>query len=289
MKLSFRNRKRLTGLYFVGPWAVAALLFLVYPFIFSVILSFSRLENADFSTMGLIGFANYKKAFISDVKFLPAFYSVVSDTLVNTPMIVIFSLLIAMILNRNIAGRGVFRSLFFLPVLLGGGLVFEQIVSRNVDGQSMELAMSVLLPEKLQSYLGPEITGYINSFFGRITLILWKSGVQIVISLSGLQSISPALYEAARVDGATEWEMFWKITLMMMSPIILLNAVYTIVISLTENNSVVSYITEQAFGTSPVQFEFSAAMGCVYLLFTLLLVLLVFALLRPFIKRVQQV
>ena len=204
-------------------------------------------------------------------------------------MIVIFSLLIAMILNRKIVGRGAFRSIFFLPVLLGGGLVFEQIVSRNVDGQSMELAMSVLLPEKLQSYLGPEITGYINSFFSRITLVLWKSGVQIVIALSGLQSISPSLYEAARVDGATEWEMFWKITLMMMSPIILLNAVYTIVISLTEDNSVVSYITKQAFNTSPVQFEFSAAMGCIYLLFTLITVLLVFAVLRPFIKRVQQV
>lgn len=289
MKLSFRNRKRLTGLYFVGPWAIAAVFFLIYPLIFTVILSFSELQNADFSTMGLVGLENYKRAFIGDVEFLPAFYEVVINTLANTPMIVIFSLLIAMILNRKIVGRGAFRSIFFLPVLLGGGLVFEQIVSRNVDGQSMELAMSVLLPEKLQSYLGPEITGYINSFFSRITLVLWKSGVQIVIALSGLQSISPSLYEAARVDGATEWEMFWKITLMMMSPIILLNAVYTIVISLTEDNSVVSYITKQAFNTSPVQFEFSAAMGCIYLLFTLITVLLVFAVLRPFIKRVQQV
>lgn len=289
MKLSFRNRKRFTGLLFVGPWALAAVFFLVYPLIFTVILSFSELKNADFSTMGLVGLNNYKQAFFSDVEFLPAFYEVLTDTLVNTPMIVIFSLLIAMILNRQMPGRGIFRSIFFLPVLLGGGLVFDQIICQNVDGQSMNLAMSVLLPEKLQSYLGPDITGYINSFFSRITLVLWKSGVQIVIALSGLQSISPSLYEAARVDGATEWEMFWKITLVMMSPIILLNAVYTIIISLTENNSVVSYITEQAFDTSPVQFEFSAAMGCVYFLFTLLVVLLVFAVLRPFIKRVQQV
>ena len=289
MKLSFKNRKRVTGLLFVGPWAVAAMFFLVYPLIFTVILSFSELKNADFSTMGLVGIDNYKQAFISDVEFLPAFYEVLVDTAVNTPMIVIFSLIIAIILNREMPGKGIFRSIFFLPVLLGGGLVFEQIICRNVDGQSMDLAMSVLLPEKLQSYLGPDITGYINSFFSRITLVLWKSGVQIVIALSGLQSISPSLYEAARVDGATEWEMFWKITLVMMSPIILLNAVYTIIISLTENNSVVSYITDQAFNTSPVQFEFSAAMGCVYFLFTLLVVLLVFAVLRPFIKRVQQV
>lgn len=289
MKLSFRNRKKMTGLMFVGPWAVAAMFFLVYPLIFTVILSFSELKNADFSTMGLVGFDNYKQAFVSDVEFLPAFYEVLVDTAVNTPMIVIFSLIIAIILNREMPGKGIFRSIFFLPVLLGGGLVFEQIICRNVDGQSMDLAMSVLLPEKLQSYLGPDITGYINSFFSRITLVLWKSGVQIVIALSGLQSISPSLYEAARVDGATEWEMFWKITLVMMSPIILLNAVYTIIISLTENNSVVSYITKQAFDTSPVQFEFSAAMGCIYFLFTLLVVLLVFAVLRPFIKRVQQV
>lgn len=289
MKLSFRNRKKLTGLYFVGPWAIAASFFLVYPLLFTIILSFSKLQNADFSTMSLAGFDNYKEAFLSDVEFLPAFYEVLTDTLINTPMIVIFSLLIAIILNRQLPGKGFFRSIFFLPVLLGGGIVFEQIICQNVDGQSMELATSVLLPEKLQSYLGPEITGYINAFFSRITLVLWKSGVQIVIALSGLQSISPSLYEAARVDGATEWEMFWKITIVMMSPIILLNAVYTIIISLTEDNSVVSYIIKQSFDASPVKFEFSAAMGCIYFLFALLMVLLLFLVFRPFIKRVQQV
>ena len=73
MKLSFRNRKRLTGLYFVGPWAIAAVFFLIYPLIFTVILSFSELQNADFSTMGLVGLENYKRAFIGDVEFLPAF------------------------------------------------------------------------------------------------------------------------------------------------------------------------------------------------------------------------
>lgn len=289
MKLSFKRRKKLTGLLFTGPWALASLLFIVYPLVFTIILSFSKLQNADFATIGIAGLENYKKAFVTDVEFLPNFYEVVIDTLINTPMIVIFSLIIAIILNKELPGRGFFRSIFFLPVLFGGGLVLQQIIGQNVDGQSMEIARGVLLPEKLQSYLGPELTGYIGEFFNRITLVLWKSGVQIVIALSGLQSISPSLYEAARVDGATEWEMFWKITIMMMSPILLLNTVYTIVISLTEENSVVTYITDQAFNTSPVQFEFSAAMSCVYFLFTLLLVLLVFAVLRPFIKRVQQV
>lgn len=289
MKLSFKRRKKLTGLLFTGPWAVASLLFIVYPLVFTIILSFSKLENADFATLGIAGLENYKKAFVTDVDFLPNFYEVVVNTLINTPMIVIFSLIIAIILNKELPGRGFFRSIFFLPVLFGGGLVLQQIIGQNVDGQSMEIARGVLLPEKLQSYLGPEFTAYIGEFFNRITLVLWKSGVQIVIALSGLQSISPSLYEAARVDGATEWEMFWKITIMMMSPILLLNTVYTIVISLTEENSVVSYITDQAFNTTPVQFEFSAAMSCVYFLFTLLLVLLVFAVLRPFIKRVQQV
>ena len=113
MKLSFRNRKKLTGLYFVGPWAIAAMFFLVYPLIFTIILSFSELQNADFSTMSLAGFGNYKEAFISDIKFLPAFYEVLTDTLINTPMIVIFSLLIAIILNRQLPGKGFFRSVFF--------------------------------------------------------------------------------------------------------------------------------------------------------------------------------
>ncbi len=289
MKRTFEQKRKLTGLIFVGPWMVIGLAMLVYPFLFSFILSFSKLENNDFSHMVFAGLVNYKKAFFTDVKFIPYFWDTVSNTLINLPMIVIFSLILAILLSRNIKGQGFFRSVFFLPVLLGTGFVMNQLLGQGVDSQSMEIARGILMPKVVTDYLGPEITEVCAAFFSRITTVLWKSGVQIVITLAGIQQISPALYEAARVDGATEWEMFWKITLPMITPVLLLTTVYTIVASTIEDSQVVNYIIANAFNGEHVEFEFSAAMGWVYFLFVLALVGIVFAAMRPFIKRVAEV
>ena len=286
MRLTFEKRQRLTGYIFVLPWFAAALVFMVYPFVFSLILSFSRLTDMDFSKLAFAGVENYKRAFVTDTEFLPKFYSAVIDMLVNTPMIVILSLLLAILVSRNLKGKGFFRAVFFLPVLLGTGYVMKTILDQNVDQNAMEVARGILLPEMVQNYLGPEVSELIVSFFGRITVIMWKSGVQIVIAMAGIQGISPALYEAARVDGATEWEMFWKITLPMITPVLLLNTVYTIVAAMIEESSVVEYIIYNAFESTPIRFEYSAAMGWIYFAFILALVLLVFLCMHPFVKRV---
>lgn len=286
MKLSYEKRKSLSGYVFLSPWLIGAIFFLVFPFVFSLILSFSEIKDNDFAQLSFIGFANFKRAFVSDVDFLPMFYETIIDTVVNTPMIVIFSLLMAIFLNCNIKGRGFFRSVFFLPVLLGAGYVMQQLLGANVQDDTMQLARQVLIPEALQQYLGPEFTGYINTFFSSITMVMWGSGVQIIILLAGLQGISSSLYEAARVDGATEWEMFWKITLPMTAPIMLLAIVYTIVTSFTKSSDIVDYITKLSFGTDIPQFAYSAALGWIYFIFVLLVILLVFLFMKPAIKRV---
>jgi ABC-type sugar transport system permease subunit len=267
---------------------VGAAFFLVYPFVFSIALSVSDLENNNFTKMFFVGLANYKKAFVTDVEFVPKFLTVVTDTLINTPMIVIFAFLTAIMVSRDIKGKGIFRALFFLPVLLGTGFVMQQLQGQSIQSGSLEVARGILLPEKLQAYLGYEITGYITAFFNRITIVMWGSGVQIVIMLAGIQSIAPALYEVARVDGATEWEMFWKITLPMSAPILLLCIVYTIAASFTGSSQVVDYIISLAFGTAVPQFAYSAAMGWIYFLFVLAVILLVFLMMRRPVNRVAQ-
>lgn len=289
MKLTFAKRKKLTGLIFVGPWLIVGLAMLVYPFLFSFILSFSELKNNDFATMSIAGIANYKKAFLTDINFLPYFWDTISNTLINLPMIILLSLILAICLSRNLKGQGFFRSVFFLPVLLGTGFVMNQLLGQGVDSQSMDIARGILMPKIVTDYLGPQVTDIIGQFFSRITIVLWKSGVQIVITLAGIQQISPALYEAARVDGATEWEMFWKITLPMITPVLLLTTVYTIVASTIEDSKVVNYIVKCAFNGETVQFEYSAAMGWIYFIFILLLVGIVFAIMRPFVKKVAEV
>lgn len=287
--MSFSRRKALTGYIFVGPWLLVGLAMLVYPFVFSLMLSFSELKNMDFSQMVFAGLENYKKAFVTDINFLPYFWDTVSDTLINLPMIIITSLLLAIMVSRDIKGQGFFRSMFFLPVLLGTGFVMNQLLGQGVDESSMDVARGILMPDIVREYLGPEITEVIGEFFSRITMVLWKSGVQIIITLAGIQGISVSLYEAARVDGATEWEMFWKITLPMITPVLLLSTVYTIVASTVEDSKVVNYIVDTAFQGTSVRFEYSAAMGWIYFIFILALVGVVFAIMKPFVNRVAEV
>lgn len=290
MKLSFSRRKELTGYLFVGPWLLVGIALLLYPFIFSFVLSFSTIVEMDFSNLLFAGFENYKKAFVTDIQFIPLFLETVKDTLIDLPMITITSLLLAIMVSRDIKARGFFRSMFFLPVLLGTGFVMNQLLGQGVEDSTMSVARGILLPEAIQQYIGPDLTELAITFFSRITLILWKSGVQIILALAGIQGISPYLYESARVDGATEWEMFWKITLPMISPVLLLCMVYTIVASTVSDSRVVNYIVECAFGErNGRQFEFSAAMGWIYFLFILALIGVVFAIMRPFIKRVTEV
>lgn len=289
MKMSFSKRKSLTGYIFVGPWLLIGIAMLIYPFVFSLFLSFSELKNMDFSNFRFVGFENYKKAFVTDINFIPYFLNTISDTLINLPMIIITSLLLAILVSRDIKGQGFFRTVFFLPVLLGTGFIMNQLLGQGVDESSMEVARGILMPEIVREYLGPEATEIIGQFFSRITMVLWKSGVQIIITLAGIQGISTSLYEAARVDGATEWEMFWKITLPMITPVLLLSTVYTIVASTVEDSQVVNYIVQTAFHGTVVQFEFSAAMGWIYFLFILALVGIVFAVMKPFVNRVAEV
>ncbi len=225
--LTIRRRRIRDGYIFVMPWIIGFIFFFGGPIILSIRLSLSKLVKVTGFTMQWLGFENYMKAFVYDVTFIPMFLQVVRNMFVNTPLIVVFSLFIAMLINRDLRCRWLFRVVFFFPVLLGTGYVMQQLLGYQVDQQSMEVARGILLPKEMLLYFGPRISGIIQMFLDRFTIILWKSGVQILLFLAGLQGISPSLYEAAKCDSATEWEMFWKITLPMISPVILLNIVYT--------------------------------------------------------------
>ena len=279
---SFEKRRNRAGYIFLSPWIFATVFLLIYPVIYSLVLSFAKLDNiANVFDLSFIGIENFKEAFVIDDRFLDYLITAVSDMLINTPMILVFSLLVAILINRDIKGRAVFRLVFFLPVLLGAGYVMRELLGQDVQSGSMEIARGMLLPPNVQSYIGETVTGYVNEFFNRITLVMWKSGVQIVLALSGLQGISPSLFEASRIDGAGEWETFWKITLPMITPILLLNAVYTIISFAFENSGLLNYIINQAFSEN--KFEYAAAIGWIYFIVVLVLLGIVFCILNPFI------
>ncbi len=282
---SFEKKRSRTGYIFLSPWIFGSVFILIYPVTFSLILSFSDIKSYITYSVNFVGISNYKEIFIADEKFVPYLLTTIIDMLINTPMIIIFSLIIAIMVNKDIKGKAVFRTIFFLPVLLGAGYIMQQVLGQDVQGNSTELARSVLLPPNVQNYIGQTAVEYITEFFNRITVVMWKSGVQIVLFLSGLQSISPAIYEASRIDGAGEWEIFWKITLPMVTPILLLNFVYTIISAAFEENSLLNYIISIGFKKN--EFEVSSAMGWIYFAVVLVFLGIIFLILNPFIKRLN--
>jgi len=279
-EMSIEKRKKVYGYIFTSPFILGSLLFFAYPIIMSLVFSFSQYKNlANINEMKFIGLANYIEAFFVNVNFVPAFLTVIRDTLLNTPLIVLFSLFLAFCLNKEMRGRVVYRTLLFLPFILGSGLIFKYLMFTGDTETTMELINGIATPSVIQSMFGPKVSNLFSVFFSRITIVLWKSGLQILLFLSALQNISPSLYESAKCDSATEWEIFWHITIPMVSPMILINIVYTIIDSFSDvNNKVMLYFEQVAF--SSLRFDFAAAMSWIYFLFIMLLISLVFLIMR---------
>ncbi|HOJ11422.1 MAG TPA: sugar ABC transporter permease [Clostridiales bacterium] len=288
-RLKMKYKHMLEGYILLLPWIIGTVLFFIVPIYQSIFLSFSKLVKITEFKMKWVGLIHYQRALFFDIWFVPVFISMIKETLTNTPLIIIFSLFIAMLLNKNTKFKGFFRGVYVLPIVLGTGYVMSQLLGIRVISSpegapppmvvSGELSRGLLIPEEMLIYLGPTITKAVTLFLSKITMMLWKSGVQIVLFLGGLQSISKSLYEAAHCDGATEWEMFWKITFPIISPTILLSIVYTIADSFTDaSNPMVQKVMQLGFNT--VQFEYAAAISWIYLAFIMLLIGLVFLVFR---------
>ena len=285
--VSFEKRRAKTGVFFTMPWIIGALALLVYPLFYSIRLAFSTVTDVVSKTYAFAGFANFKIAFENE-DFLKMLKNTSIDAIVNTPLIIVFSLLIALALNQKFGMRAMFRTLFFLPVLLGNGYIMQQLLGMNVSENAMQVARGILLPEELIKTLPSALTAVISDFFTRITIILWKSGVQIIIFLAGLQGIPGTLYEAAYMDSASPWESFWFITLPMITPMLLLNAVYTVISAFAgSDNQILTYINDLAF--TYTQWEYASAVSWIYFSVIILLLVIIFAAVRPFIKNVSEV
>ena len=272
---SLDRRKARSGWIFVLPFVIGFVL-IYLPVIFdSVKYSFERIsvQTGGGLVTEFVGWQNYLVLGIQELLF-------------DIPAIIIFSLFMAVLLNQKMAGRAVFRAIFFIPVILSTGLM-ESINQQNIiaeigeDTGSMdasgESATADLVSAIDIEYLfanmkvGTEIVDYVVKAINNIYDIVNRSGVQMLIFLAGLQSISPAIYESCQIDGASSWETFWKITFPMISPMILVNGVYTIIDSFTtDSNTVMKFIASEYTKTNGN--VISSAMSWVYFLIVMLIV-----------------
>lgn len=270
---SLAQREAITGLLFISPWIVGALLFLAYPFINSF---WYALNNIRITPIGksftFVGYGNFTQILLSDADFPTQLIDYLMTTIISVPIIVVFALMIAMMLNSNIKAKGFFRLIFFLPVIIVSGPILGMITQQGagsitaIDTQAITNAIRDALPYSLSEP--------ISEIFENMITILWYSGVQILIFLSGLQKIDRSMYEAAKIDGGSGWECFWKITLPMIKPLILLNCVYTVVfISNNNQNPIIELIKSAMFsGTKEKGYGYASAMAWMYSLVVLLIV-----------------
>jgi ABC-type sugar transport system permease subunit len=265
----------------------------------SIVLSFSELQPTDGGGFEYqwTGFANYHEALfgftLNGQTFLEVLLEGLGTLLFELPSILIFSLFMAVMLNQKAAGRGVFRAIFFIPVVLSTGImeaVNAQSMSESTMGESIDDGSGSSASEGLVSALDFEmlfasmgasgLTGVVTDAVNNIFNIVNRSGVQMLIFLAGLQSISPAIYESCKIDGATAWETFWKITFPMISPMILVNGVYTIIDSFTvASNPVMSFINK-VYQNEDV---LSSAMAWIYFMVVILIVAVIASILSAFV------
>ena len=298
-KVSLEVKQRRYGYLFTSPFIVGGVVFVLIPLVLSIVFSFATIMQGegflgyDYSPWG---FQNYNKIWVENNTFAQQLLNALESMLYNVPVVVIFSFFMASVLNTKFVGRGFARSVMFMPVIISSGLVIslsadtlassimqsggdrftETAVSSGGAIQVTE-AFEIMLEEMdIASWMIDLVVGSVSG-----STIVSMSAVSIVIFIAGLQSISPSIYEASYIEGATKWEVFWKISLPMVSPLILTSVVYTIVDNFNSSRSGVIYmIHEQVVKTN---LDVASAMAVSYSIVILVILALVFAVLNKIV------
>lgn len=283
-KMTLKHKRAITGLLFISPWLIGFLAFYIRSIYQTITFSLSEVSALDTGgfTTSFIGLENFSFSFTRDPEFNQILTDTIVDILVDVPLIIFFSLFIAILLNGKFRGRTLMRAIFFLPVIMNAGAInnalelAQQNVMGGVSAVASEISSSTegfnlaIMLTTFENIGFPDfLLDYIVGAVSRIYTIVRSSGVQIVIFIAALQSIPGALYEVAKIEGATAYESFWKITLPMVSPLILTNVVYTIVDSFIQSE-VVEKAQEVAFtnynyGASSAMSLISAFLVCAIL------------------------
>lgn len=279
---SFQKRQDKCGYLFMLPWIVGFIIFTMIPFVMTIYLSFTEVkQDIRGFNISFVGISNYKQAFFVNTDFTPALVSFLGMIIPYTLVIVIMAFILAMMLNSIVRGKSLFRTIYFLPVVVLSGPVMYQLMNleTEVEGQVNQLYHSFLI-RMIESY-SPMAADAMVSLFDNLSIILWFAGIPIVLFINGLQKINPSLYEAAKIDSATNWQILWKITMPIIRPTALIVTVFTIVQlgAMDTINPVLVMIKERTANTSG-GFGYAATISWIYSLIVLVIIGLSFVLFR---------
>lgn len=289
--MTYRQKKMLYGFLFITPWLVGFVLFFLTPFLQSCKYAFQNLTTTPTGMVGQwVGLENFRFALFRDTDFLVQCANSLKD-LITVPLILVYSICFALLLKKDYPGRTLMRAIAFLPVIIGSGVLME-IMKEDVfatgvsnSSESVMIFSSAGLSGLFSSMGLPEnVINLINQLISKIFDLTWRSGVQILLFLAGLHNIPDYVYEAAEIEGANALQQFFKITLPLLTPMILLNIVYSVIDIFSDfGNTIIQMIYNTAF--SSVRFGYSSALSILYFLMVGVVLILVYLLMRRIIVR----
>lgn len=268
-----QKRKAISGYLFISPFIIGFLVFMVKPLINSLYMSFCEVDlDAGSFTMNRAGLVNYITAYTVDSDFVRLLTEEMSRMILYSIAIMVFSFFVALILNQHFKGRALVRAVFFLPVILSSGVMLDldsnnalmQSIQASVETTASNISIAGTLEGILRTAgVGVRAFEFVFEIIDSIYDVAIASGIQIIIFLSGLQTISASMYEAADIEGCTKWESLWKITFPMISSMFLVNWIYTIIdFCMRTDNAVIEKI--QKIMTQSLDYGLASAMSWTY-------------------------
>lgn len=271
---SLRKKESLKGYIFLIPLIIGLVTFFIIPVVKSFLFSVSDVTSGkDGYSIILTGFGAYKDALTVHTSYRQTVISAIIDVALSTPLVILFSFFMASVLNQDFVGKTFFRVVLFLPVILivmnsyNNTLESSMMTSdyNSAVGTSTVSFTNQFSEWMISAGISEDIASTLTGLVDKIYEVIDLSAIQILIMLVGMQSISPSLYEAAMVEGATAWEKFWKITFPMISPLVFTCIIYTVIDSFTANdNQVMELMSTTAF--TDLKFSLASAMGWLYFL-----------------------
>lgn len=288
---SLETLKSRYGYIFLAPWIVGMLIFFIVPIVQSAYFSFADITIGDGAVTRFVGFENIKYLLFKDTKYVNNLIAAFTDMFISVPFILLVSLILAVLLNNKFRGRLFFRSLFFLPVIIAGGSVLDLYLSA-ASGNATEVAVNESVSFGMVDFsaifsalnLPAAVETYLSVGLDNLFMLVWQSGIQIILFIAGLQSIPDLLYEVSEVEGATKWEEFWFITLPSLGRTMFLVIVFTIVENITKSNNKVieqgyKFFNSLSFGRG------SAALWLYFLVVGIIVALILFIYNKKLLRR----
>lgn len=294
VRTEMQKRSERWGYLFILPWLIGTVYFFLVPMFQAGIYAFGDVELIGGTTsIEFVGLKNFIDLFTYDANFWPNLTEAVLTMLYEVPVILVFSLLIAMVLRGNYRGHTFFRATFFFPVIIASGVVITilrtQVMMTGSATSAQQQAYMFNLPDfqvltelfGLPDFMVELASKVVNGFFD----ITWKSGIQIILLLVAVNHISPSYYEVADIEGATAWEKLWKVTIPMIAPTILVVIIYTIIDSFTDYGNVIMRMIDEYAGE--IKYSYSTAIALVYFVVVGALIALVTVVMQRFARNAE--